>query len=157
MILRHPLHRYRGFLLDIDGVLVRGETPLPNAPDALARLRTIGPVVLLTNNSTKSRQIAAARLSERGVPVCASEVIPSSFIAARYLQREHRSVRFWYLGEEGIPEEMALAGHVLAEPLQAEWIVVGMDRALTYAKLASALGALLAGARFLVTNRDATY
>ena len=157
MLLRHPLHRYRGFLLDIDGVLVRGGTPLPNAPDALAHLRAIGPVVLLTNNSTKSRQIAAARLSERGVPVCASEVIPSSFIAARYLQREHRSVRFWYLGEGGIPEEMALAGHVLAEPLQAEWIVVGMDRALTYAKLASALGALLAGARLLATNRDATY
>ncbi len=153
----HPLHRYRGFLLDIDGVLVRGETPLPNAPDALAHLRAIGPVVLLTNNSTKSRQRAATHLSERGLPVSPDEVIPSSFVAARYLRTEHGLVRFWYLGEGGIPEEMALTGHVLVEPLHAEWIVVGMDRALTYAKLAQALRALLAGARLLATNRDATY
>jgi len=152
-----PHHRYRGFLLDIDGVLVRGGMPLPGAPEALTRLRARGRVVLLTNNSTKSRQGAAARLSQQGLPVRASEVIPSSFVAARYLRNAHGSVRFWYLGEDGIAEEMALAGHVLAEPFQAEWIVVGVDRTLTYAKLASALEALLAGARFVATNRDATY
>lgn len=151
------LRRYRGFLLDVDGVLVRGRTTLPGAPQALEELRAVAPVVLLTNNSTKSRQAAAARLSERGLPVGPEEVVPSSFVAAQYLRKEIGPVRFWYLGEEGIAEEMALAGHALAEPVDAEWIVVGMDRSLSYAKLAHALQALLAGARFLATNRDGTY
>lgn len=52
---------------------------------------------------------------------------------------------------------MALAGHTLVEPMQAAWVVVGMDRGLTYAKLAQALQALLRGARVLATNRDPTY
>jgi len=152
-----PLDRYRGFALDIDGVLVRGRTPLSGAAKALARLRKIGPVVLLTNNSTRSRQAAAAGLTERGLPVAPDEMIPSSFVAARYLADAHGAVRFWYLGEEGIRQEMALAGHVLVEPSAAEWMVVGMDRSLTYAKLDQALQTLLSGARLLATNRDATY
>ncbi len=153
----HPLQRYRGFVLDIDGVLVRGGKPLPGVPEALADLRTLGPVVLLTNNSTRSRQGMAARLTARGLAVRPTEVIPSSFIAARYLQQEYGPVRFWPLGEEGIAEEMVLAGHTPVEPTHAQWIVVGMDRALSYAKLDQALQALLAGARFLATNRDPTY
>lgn len=155
--LTYLLHRYRGFVLDIDGVLVRGRTPLPGTPDALAQLRAIGPVVLLTNNSTLSRKRAAIRLSERGLPVSSDEVIPSSLIVARHLRTGHGQVRFWYLGEEGIAEEMSLAGHTLVEPSRAQWIVVGMDRALSYVKLGQALQALLGGARFAATNRDATY
>lgn len=151
------LRRYRGFVLDIDGVLVQGGTVLPGAADALARLRQIGPVVLLTNNSTKSRRTAAAQLSERGLSVGPEAVIPSSFLAARYLRERVGPVRFWYIGEQGIAEEMALASHTCVDPLHAEWIVVGMDRTLTYAKLSQALQALLAGARLLATNHDATY
>ncbi|MCX7750838.1 MAG: HAD-IIA family hydrolase [Candidatus Bipolaricaulota bacterium] len=157
MALASPLLRYRGFVLDIDGVLLRGRTPLPGAAAALAALRQLGPVVLLTNNSTKSRRGAASRLRELGLPVEAEELVPSSYVAARYLREEHGPVRFWYLGEEGIAEEMALAGHGPVPPEEADWLVVGMDRGLTYAKLAQALGALLRGARLLATNRDPTY
>lgn len=151
------LRRYCGFILDIDGVLVRGRTLLPGACQALEELRAVGPVVLLTNNSTRSRRGLAERLAGQGLPVRAEDVVPSSFIAAQHLRREHGPVRLWYLGEEGIAAEMTDAGHILVEPHQAEWIVAGMDRELTYAKLAQALVALLAGARFLATNRDGTY
>ncbi len=151
------LRRYRGFILDIDGVLVRGRTVLPGAASALEELRAAGPVVLLTNNSTRSRRGLADRLSKRGLPVRPEDVVPSSFVAARYLREEHGPVRFWYLGEEGIAAEMAEAGHALVAPQEAEWVVAGMDRELTYAKLAQALQALLSGARFLATNRDGTY
>lgn len=153
----HPLDPYRGFLLDLDGVLVRGRSVLPGAADALVALRRRGPVALLTNNSTQSRLTAARKLSERGLPVSAEEVIPSCYVAAHHLREEIGAVRFWYLGEEGIATEMALAGHRHVEPAQAEWVVVGMDRALTYDKLSHALQALLAGARLLATNRDPTY
>ncbi len=153
----HPLDRYRGFLLDIDGVLVLGGSVLPGAAEAVAGLRRRGPMALLTNNSTKSRRAVATRLSERGLPVTPKEVVPSCYVAAQYLREEEGAVRFWHIGEEGIAEEMALAGHRYVDPLQAQWVVVGMDRALTYAKLGHALLAFLAGARPLATNRDATY
>ncbi|MFN3346544.1 MAG: HAD-IIA family hydrolase [Candidatus Bipolaricaulaceae bacterium] len=151
------LERYRGFLLDIDGVLVRGGQVLPGAVEALAHLRARGPVLLLTNNSTKSRAGTAERLNRAGIPVAAHEVLPSSYVAARFLHSRYGPVRFWYVGEEGIPAEMVAAGHSLVPPAEAEWIVVGMDRELTYAKLSQALRALLRGARLLATNEDPTF
>ncbi|GAB4305349.1 MAG: HAD-IIA family hydrolase [Candidatus Bipolaricaulota bacterium] len=153
----HPLDRYRGFLLDIDGVLMRGREPIPGATEALAALKGRGRVVLLTNNATRSRQGMAARLAEAGFAVAADEVVPSAYVAARFLRQRHGPVRFWALGEQGLVEEMTLAGHVPSSPTEAEWVVVGMDRGLTYDKLAQALRALRSGARFLATNRDTTY
>jgi 4-nitrophenyl phosphatase len=78
-------------------------------------------------------------------------------VAAQFLRRRFGSVRFWYIGEEGILEEMRAAGHTLVSAEEAEWIVVGMDRSLTYEKLAQALRALLRGARLLATNEDPTF
>jgi len=154
---RCPLDLYQGFLLDIDGVLVRGAEPVPGAVEALAALKDRGRVVLLTNNATRSRAEMAARLGSVGFVVTADEVVPSAYVAARYLREEHGLVRFWALGERGLVEEMALAGHAPMPPTEAQWVVVGMDRGLTYDKIAQALQALLSGARFLATNRDATY
>ncbi len=151
------LERYRGFLLDIDGVLVRGGQALPGAAEALAGLRAHGPVLLLTNNSSQSRAGTAERLRRAGIPAETEEVLPSSYMAARFLRSRWGPVRFWYIGEGGIPEEMRAAGHILVPPEQAEWIVVGIDRDLTYAKLAQALQALLRGARLLATNEDPTF
>lgn len=151
------LGRYRGFLLDIDGVLVRGGEALPGAAEALAALRKHGPVLLLTNNSTKSRLGTAEKLSRVGIHVGLEEVLPSSYLAAQFLRSRQGTVRFWYIGETGIEEEMRAAGHILVSPMEAEWIVVGMDRGLTYQKLAQALQALLRGARLLATNEDPTF
>jgi len=151
------LARYKGFLLDIDGVLVRGGEALPGAKEALEKLRELGPVLLLTNNSTKSRVGTTERLSAAGIPAKPAEVLPSCYVAAQYLRREFGRVRFWFIGESGIQEEMSALGHILVQPEQAEWIVVGMDRRLNYEKLAQALRALLRGARLLATNEDPTF
>ncbi len=155
--MNHPLAHYRGFLLDIDGVLVRGHAPLPGAAAALAELKRRGRVLLLTNNSTKSRRAVAHHLQALGFDVGPDEAVPSCFVAAWYLRQRYGPVRFWPLGETGIVEEMTLAGHTPVSPDEAEWIVVGIDRELTYAKLAQALRALLRGARLLATNSDATF
>lgn len=151
------LGRYKGFLLDIDGVLVRGGKALPGAKEALEELRKRGPVLLLTNNSTKSRAGTAKRLMEAGIPAKAEEVLPSSFVAAKFLRGEFGPVRYWFIGESGIPEEMEALGHILVGPEEAEWLVVGMDRNLSYEKLSQALRALLRGARLLATNEDPTF
>ncbi len=143
--------------MDIDGVLVRGGTALPGAKEALEELRKRGPVLLLTNNSTKSRAGTAQRLLEAGIPAKAEEVLPSSFVAAKFLLREFGPVRYWFIGESGISEEMEALGHILVRPTEAEWLVVGMDRKLSYEKLAQALQALLRGARLLATNEDPTF
>jgi 4-nitrophenyl phosphatase len=65
------------------------------------------------------------------------------------------------VGEEGLAAEMEMAGlRVLAldDPAPADYVVAGLDRGLTYAKLLRAHREITRnGAVFVATNRDATY
>jgi len=155
--MRNVLTKYSVFLLDVDGVLLRDSVAIPGSREALEELRKRGRVVLLTNNSTRSRRETAQRLSSLGLSVSPDEVMTSSYVAARYLHERFGPCRVWVIGEAGLTEELACAGHHLVEPDEADWIVAGMDQKLTYRKLALALQGLLKGARFLATNRDATF
>jgi len=152
------LARYRAFLVDVDGVLTRGNEALPGAAAGLAALRQRGRTLVLTNNSTRSRDELARHLRDLGFGVGPDDVVGSAFLAARYLTMHCGPSAVWVLGEEGIRGEMAAAGHRVAEdPREAAWVVVGMDRHLTYEKLSHALEALVRGARVLATNEDATF
>jgi len=154
----NPIERYAAFIVDIDGVLVRGSEPIPGATEGLRRLKAIGEALLLTNNSTRSRTEHAERLASLGFPVGPDEVVSSSYIAAHYLARRFEAVSVWPIGEGGLTAELKAAGHrIVTDPEEAEWIVVGMDRKFDYKAIASALRALLAGARVLATNTDATF
>ena len=154
----HLLSRYRAFLLDVDGVLVRGSEPIPGAAAGFASLSQAGQVLILTNNSTRTRTAHAHRLTEKGFPVSPEQIIASNTIAARYLADTEGSVTVWPVGEDGLREELAMAGHRIAEqPADASWVVAGMDRGLTYETLSQALQAMVHGARLLATNQDGTY
>jgi 4-nitrophenyl phosphatase len=151
------LRRYKVFILDVDGVLIRGGVPFPGAAAAVQHLRQQGRVILLTNNSTRSRQQVAEHFQVLGFPIEPEMVVSSAYIAARYLLETGKKRSVWTLGEEGLKTELSLAGHRLVRPTKAEWVVVGMDRHLSYDKLSQALAALLAGADLLATNTDGTF
>jgi len=151
------LRNYVAFVLDIDGVLVREREPIEGSVGAVHELNRIGQVVLLTNNSTRSRTSVAERLVSLGFPVEADQVVTSAYVAARWLAEQHGPQPVWPVGEEGLLHELAAAGHSLANPEAAHWVVAGMDRKLTYTKLVDTLSVLLTGARFLATNQDATF
>ena len=152
-----PLDHYRGFVVDIDGVLVRGAEPIPGSAEALSVLKAHGSVVLLSNNATRSRRSIAERLRSLEFPVDPSMVVNSAFIVAEHLRHETGPCSVFIVGESGLREELELAGHSIVEPEVADVVVTGMDRGLTYGKLASALRALRRGARYVATNADATY
>ncbi len=151
------LDKYDAFVLDIDGVLVRDREALPGAAQAVNALARRGTVVLLTNNSTREREVVAERLREEGFAVGAEQIVTSAFVAARYLRERYGPVRVWPVGEEGLSNALRDAGHTISPATEAQWVVAGMDRNLNYKKVSDTLQALLSGARFLATNRDATF
>jgi len=147
--------RYRGFLLDVDGVVVRGRTPLPGAVRAVCALRAHGPVLFLSNNSTLSRESYADKLAGLGLDVSAPDVLHSAHLAARYLSEADGPSIACVVGEAGLQRELEAAGHRLSP--EGAWLVTGMDRALDYGKLAQGLQVLLRGGRWVATNADGTY
>ena len=61
------------------------------------------------------------------------------------------------VGEPGLAATLTQAGITSVAHSDAEVVVVGLDRDLTYDKLRDATLALRRGARFVATNRDETY
>ncbi len=151
------LDRFRGFIVDIDGVLVRGPEVVPGAVGALHALAERGSLVLLSNNATRSRRAIAERLHGHGFAVDPRNVVNSAFIVAQHLHHDVGPSSIFPIGESGLREELTLAGHALVDPDDADVVVTGMDRDLTYDKLADALRALNGGARYVATNADPTF
>lgn len=152
------LNDYDAFFLDVDGVLVHDTQLIEGATEAFRVLQEAGQVLILTNNSTRSRQQHAERLCELGFNVQPSDVVCSSFVVAEYLRESVGSTTVWPLGESGLTNELLSSGHQIASrPEEAQWVVAGMDRSLDYQKLADGLQALAAGAQLAATNQDGTY
>ncbi len=146
-------------VLDMDGVLYRGDHPLPGAIDALNTLRARGArVAFLTNNASRHREELAVRLSRLGFACAADDVWGSAYIAALYLSRHAPGARVFLVGTAGMRREMEEAGVAVVPTHEgATHVVAGLDLTVTYEKLAHAHYAICNGATFIATNLDATF
>lgn len=155
-------NRFDTFVFDLDGVVYRGKQPLPHAIEVLNLLPHAGrQVFFLTNNSGATRQQYAEKLQAMGVEARPEQFITSAWATALYLQRAlNRGARLFVVGEPGLKQELCAAGFEVVESVEPEIpaaVVVGIDRAFSYERLAQAQYAILNGARFIATNADATY
>ncbi len=148
----------RGYLLDLDGTVWRGQRLIPGAEEAIGELRRRGRrIVFLSNKPLYSRADYADKLSRLGIPASADEVINSSLVLARLLSREAPGARTFAIGEPPLLEELARAGLELSEdPEEIEYVIAAFDRTFDYRKLNIAFQALKRGARFWATNPDKT-
>ncbi|MDH7568221.1 MAG: phosphoglycolate/pyridoxal phosphate family phosphatase [Armatimonadota bacterium] len=150
------------FIFDLDGVIYRGDSVLPYAADAIAALRAAGvSPFFFTNNSTRTRESYARKLSAMGIPARVEEIMTSAYATALYFQEQGLSGSAAYVvGEEGIVDELSRVGVrvVLGEDIEdVQSVVVGLDREFTYHKLLLAQQAIRRGARFIATNGDLTF
>ncbi|MCS7171963.1 MAG: HAD-IIA family hydrolase [Armatimonadetes bacterium] len=151
------LQGVRGVVLDLDGVVYRGKTPLPGAVAFLEHLRRTGlPFVFATNNAARTPEQYAERLVRMGIHVAPDQVVTSAQVAAEYLQaRVQPGTSVYAIGGEGLRKALLEAGMVLSEdPDGVAFVVVGLDVEFTYAKLRDACRAIRRGAGFVATNRD---
>lgn len=145
-----------GVVLDCDGTVYRGDTVLPGAPAAVARLRAAGvPVVFVTNNPTASPTAYARKLSGLGIPTEPGAVVTAGATTARYLATEHPEAAVYVVGEAGLCDQLARQGVTVTEATgEADVVLVSIDRAFTYDRLAAARAALAGGATFVGTDPD---
>ncbi|MDR7414857.1 MAG: HAD-IIA family hydrolase [Armatimonadota bacterium] len=158
--MRNPvpwLGTIRGVVLDLDGVVYRGETVLPGAAEFLDHLRRLGlPFVFATNNATQTPEQYAERLRRMGISVAPDRIVTSAQVAAEYLRARARpGTPVYAIGGEGLRSALREAEMELSEdPEAAAFVVVGLDVEFTYPKLRAACRAIRRGAEFVATNRD---
>lgn len=154
------LHEIRAVISDMDGVLWRGETPLPGVAEFFGGLRQRGiPFVLATNNATATFPQIARRLKAVGLALRKEEVLTSANAAAAFLRHELPvGAPVLAVGEEGLTSALTHAGFQLVQHAQdAAAVVAGLDRHVTWGKLTEAALAINRGAMFVATNLDPTF
>ena len=152
------LQDLRAFIFDLDGTLYRGNTAVAGAVEFVTRLNAAGvPLVYLTNNATTPPLGVAERLAGMGFPVTLEQILTSAQATAAWVAAEMPGARAYVVGEVGLWEALDVAGVArTADWRQADVVVAGMDREVTYAKLRDAALAIRRGARFIATNTDRT-
>lgn len=148
----------KAVIMDMDGVLWRGDEPLPGLIAFFEHLRAKNlPFVLATNNSGKSASDYVKKLERMGVMgVPLEQIITSGIATASYLQTLYPSgTPIHVLGGDGLRQVMTEAGFTLADA-GAKAVVVGLDVNLTYEKLKRATLLINAGAHFIGSNEDVT-
>ncbi|MDD1713260.1 MAG: TIGR01458 family HAD-type hydrolase [Methanoregulaceae archaeon] len=144
----------RGFLIDIDGVLVVGGKPVEGAVRTLETLKERGYAFRCVSNSTRrSRAALAAQLEEWGfaIPTAMIYTPPSAAIAHILLSGRRRC---HLISTGDIDSEFERAGIPLSDS-EVDFVIIGDagDR-FTFSALNRAFRLLLAGADLLALERD---
>lgn len=150
-------------IFDIDGVLIRGESVIPHAAEAVKMLKDKGILVkYLTNNSTQVQEVFASMLSGFGIETNPEDIMTSSIATASYLKEvSPDGGRILVMGEKGIVLAIKDAGFDVIEfsdTTPVDYVVVGMDRKFNYDRLSRAQHEICSnGAEFIATNYDPIY
>lgn len=155
------LNSIKALAVDMDGVLWRGNTPLPGLNQFFDFLQQQQlPFVLATNNASKTPAQYQKKLANFGVSIKPENVMTSSLATAAYLKRQLKAgSRVYAIGGEGLHAALREAGFTLANNANqpAEAVVAGIDFDLTYDKLKYATLLIQRGASFVGTNGDVTF
>ncbi len=135
--------KIKGFLIDLDGVLVDGAfNPLEGSIEFLSTLKEKNiPFKIATSNSRYSPEELAKKLSEKGFPVNEKDILSPLSIAPVYLSQEGIKTLF-VIGSENLKNFLKEKGFSVKEDEFVDGVLVGLDKKLNFEKLKTATTAL---------------
>lgn len=147
---------YKNYLMDMDGVLVRGRTAIPGVGEFIKNLneRSI-PYLVLTNNPIYTPRDLAHRLTTAGLNVPEDRIFTSAMATARFLQAQLPNGKAYVIGESGLTDAIHRIGYVITDH-DPDYVVLGETHGYNYSNITTAIRLIMAGARFVATNPDAS-
>ena len=152
----------KALILDMDGVIWKSDAPIGDLPEIFARIRERGlKFVFATNNGTKTPEEYQQKLASLGVEIDPSQVVTSALGVANMLAKKftHGS-KIFVIGEDGVRAALLAEGFELLsveDAPQAQAVVFGIDRSVTFQKMAEATLHIRRGIPFYATNPDKTF
>jgi 4-nitrophenyl phosphatase len=148
----------RGLILDMDGVLYQGNQPLGDLPRLFSDIQEKDlRVIMATNNAIRNIDEHLEKMKSFGVDLEPWQIINSIQVVVELLKRHFPNGGPIY----GVvtPSTMAAiedAGYYNDEK-NAQAVVVGLDRNVTYEKLETATLLVRSGLLYIGTNPDASF
>ncbi|MGC1244318.1 MAG: HAD-IIA family hydrolase [Chryseosolibacter sp.] len=144
----------QGFLIDMDGVIYGGDIMIPGADEFVARLmREKIPFTFMTNNSQRTPLEVVRKLKKLGIEVTEKHVYTSAMATGKFIASQRPNGSCYVLGEGGLLTSLHDNGLTLVET-DPDFVVLGEGRNFTLEMVQKAVDMILAGAKFITTNRD---
>jgi HAD superfamily hydrolase (TIGR01450 family) len=152
--------QYDALLVDLDGTLLLAGQVIDHAAESVHGARQLGArVLVVTNNASRSPGLVAERLTARGIPMTADDVVSSPQAAAAMLAATHRAGDpVLVVGADALADAVAGAGllPVRSADQRPVAVVQGYSPDIGWRDLAEACIALRAGVDWVATNMDST-
>lgn len=154
------LDHFTAYLLDLDGVVYRGEQLLPGARELVEWIDATGrQAAFVSNNSFATVEEVTEKLARLGAPRPQGRVITAGWATITVIAQRFPKGRVFPLTGPSMVEMVRAAGLApvwmdTEDSPTPDAVLIGLDRTLTYERLARALNAALAGAALYAVNRD---
>ena len=149
-------------ILDMDGVLWKGETPIGNLPAIFQHIRDRGlRVAFVTNNGTRTPDQYVERMARFGIEIKSRQILTSSLEVAHLLSKRFPSGGpVFAIGEIGVMTALREKGFVplsLEHADRALAVVIGLDRQINFNRMCKAALLVGRGLPFYATNPDVAF
>jgi NagD protein len=146
----------KAYIIDMDGVLLKGNKAIPGAAQFLERIHRAGAVyMVLTNNSRYTPRDLQARLRTADLEVPLDLIFTSAIATASFLSQQRPGGSAYVIGEAGLTTALHEVGYILTEH-SPDYVVLGETVAYAFENITTAIRLIEAGARFIATNPDIT-
>ena len=143
----------KAFLFDVEGVLcdeIDNGKAFPSAAEFVKNLKKAGKkVVVLSNISRKPRAIVFSRLKKMGFPFSENEVFTAGSATASFVKRNHPNAKCFVISEWGLRTDLERHGVTLVNEGNADVVLIGVDRRVSYSELNHAARLVMNGAKLI--------
>ncbi|HEY2587619.1 MAG TPA: HAD-IIA family hydrolase [Tepidisphaeraceae bacterium] len=148
------MDRKIGYLIDMDGVVYRGNSLIPGADRFVHGLLAGNtPFLFLTNNSQRTRRDVQTRLARMGIAVGEDHIFTCAMATARFLARQKPHGTAYVIGEGGLLHALHENGYAIVDH-DPDYVVVGEGRTFTMEMVEAAVRMIDQGAKLVATNLD---
>lgn len=144
----------KNYLIDMDGVIVRGHAPIAGAAEFIGRLRDGDfEFMVLTNNPLYTPRDLSYRLRVTGLDIEPERIYTSAMATAQFLHLQKPEGTAYVVGESGLTHAIHEVGYVITDR-NPDYVVLGETHAYSIDQITAAIRLVAAGSHFIATNPD---
>ena len=154
--------KLKGLILDMDGVLWRDSAPIGDLPLIFTTIAQMGlKVVAVTNNAAQTIEEYQEKFAGFGLALASDQIVTSASVTLAYLQQNFNpGTHVYVVGSKSLMKMVQNAGYYLSNDdssPNAQVVITGLDREITYARIDKASSLVRNGAAFIASNNDPTF
>ncbi|MFQ3549588.1 MAG: TIGR01457 family HAD-type hydrolase [Armatimonadota bacterium] len=149
------MNPHKSYILDMDGVLIRGNTAISGAQEFIENLiKKDIKFIILTNNPMYTPRDLQYKLKNSGLNVPFDHIFTSAMATAKFLHQQNPNGSAFVIGETGLHVAMHEVGYVITDK-NPDYFVLGETTNYDFEKIRKAIQLVADGALFIATNPDA--